>query len=244
MASKGTSVGGKRTDAPPLHTRAQARAEAAAKAASKQRFDEPKPEATTPRTFRLGTVPGTTPGTWISKWRERMPQVPLELVHLTVAEQRVALIDGLVDAALIRLPIDRDDLNLITLYDEVPVVVVSIDSALTAVDELDASDLAGDVVIVPADDVFGPLDLAGTVEPSFAAPADTAQAIEIVASGVGIVVVPMSLARANQRRDVTSRPLRGGPTSAIALAWSADSDNPDVDTFMGIVRGRTANSSR
>lgn len=197
-----------------------------------------------PWTFRLGAVPGTTPGTWISRWRERMPDVALELIPLAVADQRDALFEGRVDAALVRSPLDRADLNAIALYDEVPVVVVSIDSALTAVDELDAADLEGEVVIVPADDVLGPLRLSGTVAPAFAAPADTAEAIEIAASGVGVVIVPMSLARANQRRDVTSRPLRGGPVSSISLAWLADAPSDDIETFVGIVRGRTPNSSR
>jgi hypothetical protein len=44
--------------------------------------------------------------------------------------------------------------------------------------------------------------------------------------------------------DVTYRVLRGGPVSSIALAWDADRTTPLVDTFVGIVRGRTVNSSR
>jgi hypothetical protein len=54
----------------------------------------------------------------------------------------------------------------------------------------------------------------------------------------------MSLARLHHRRDVEYRPLRGGPLSAVALAWPRDRDSDDIQTFVGIVRGRTANSSR
>ena len=35
-----------------------------------------------------------------------------------------------------------------------------------------------------------------------------------------------------------------GPTSTVALAWRREHTTPDVETFVGIVRGRTANSSR
>ena len=66
----------------------------------------------------------------------------------------------------------------------------------------------------------------------------------LVLGGVGIVIVPMSLARLHHRKDVEYRPLRDGPSSTVALAWDADRTTPAVDAFVGIVRGRTANSSR
>jgi len=193
--------------------------------------------------FRLGAIPGATPGTWIDRWHERRPH-PLELVLISVADQRRALVAGDVDAALVRLPIDREGLHVIALYDEVPVVVVSAESHLTAADELDLADLAGEIVIVPADDVLRMPLPAGASAPSFAPPETTADAIATVAAGVGVVVVPLSLARLHHRRDTAHRPLRGGPASSVALAWAADRTTPDVEAFVGIVRGRTANSSR
>ena len=195
-------------------------------------------------TFTLGAIPGATPGKWIDIWKERMPRTALELVPLPFSDQRRALRDGEVDAALVRLPIAKDGLHVIALYDESPVVVCAKDSHLTAADEeLDAADLVGEVLIVPQDDVLG-LRVPGTVEPRFAPPADTGEAIATVAAGVGIVIVPMSLARLHQRKDVEYRPLRDGPTSTVALAWDAERTTPAVEAFVGIVRGRTTNSSR
>ena len=196
-----------------------------------------------PSTFILGAIPGATPGKWIDTWKERMPQVELDLRPLAVADQRNALVAGDVDAALVRLPIDRDDLHVIPLYEEQSVVVVQKDSHLTAADELVLGDLLGEVVITPADDVLG-LTVPGAVAPAFAPPATTEDAIATVAAGVGVVIVPMSLARLHHRRDAASVPLQGGPVSQVALAWRADRTTPLVDTFVGIVRGRTANSSR
>lgn len=212
---------------------------------------EPPDEPIRPGRFTLGAIPGATPGKWIAIWRERMPDVPLELRQLPFATQREELLaprdadtgEPPVDAALVRLPIDREGLHVIRLYDEVPVVVVPKDSHLTAADELGLDDLAGEVVIVPRDDVLG-VEVPDAVAPSFEPPDDTAQAIATVAAGVGVVIVPMSLARLHHRRDVEHRPLRDGPTSTVALAWPADRTTPLVDTFVGIVRGRTANSSR
>ncbi|HCS61713.1 MAG TPA: transcriptional regulator [Microbacterium sp.] len=186
-------------------------------------------------------MPGATPGKWIDTWKRRMPHVTMELVSIDPGTQRTA-IDEL-DAALIRLPLADDSLHLISLYDEVAVVVASAESHLMAVDRLTADDLVGEVLITPLDDVLGPLALP-TESPRFAPLETTADAIATVATGVGIVVVPMSLARLHHRKDVDYRPLLAGPTSTVALAWPRERTTADIETFVGIVRGRTSNSSR
>jgi DNA-binding transcriptional LysR family regulator len=204
-------------------------------------FDAPAPEPEAPRVFRLGTVAGATPGRWIDAWKQRMPHVPLELVPIEVASQRTALDE--VDAALIRMPLADDALHIITLYDEVPVVVAAIDSHLLAADELAATDLAGEVLIGVLDDALGPLALPGTTAATFA-PLSAEDAIATAATGVGIVILPMSLARLHHRKDADYRVLADGPVSTVALAWPRERTTADVETFVGIVRGRTTNSSR
>ncbi|WP_144874397.1 LysR substrate-binding domain-containing protein [Microbacterium sp. 1.5R] len=204
-------------------------------------FDAAPPESEEPRTFRLGAIPGATPGKWIDAWKQRMPHVPLELVPVEVADQRAAL--ETLDAVIVRLPLADDRLHIIPLYEETPVVVAAIESHLQAADEVTASDLAGEVIIPLSDDVLGRIDVPGTVAPRFAA-LTTVDAVATAAAGTGIVIVPMSLARLHRRKDVDHRPLVDGPTSTVALAWSRDRTTDDVDTFVGIVRGRTTNSSR
>jgi len=199
----------------------------------------PAPE---PRTFRLGVIPGATPGKWIDIWKQRMPQVTLELVPVEVRAQRAALDE--LDAVIVRLPLADDALHIIPLYDEVPVVVASAESHLLAADALGTDDLGGEVLITPLDDVLGDLAIPGVVAPSFSPLETTADAIATAASGTGIVIVPMSLARAHQRKDAGYRPWRDGPTSTVALAWPRERTTADVEAFVGVVRGRTANSSR
>lgn len=196
------------------------------------------------RTFRLGIVPGATPGKWIDIWHDRMPHVAIDLVALDAATAQKSVLSDAVDAALLRLPVNDVPLHVIRLYDEAPVVVASTESHLLAADELTASDLAGETVIVPGDDVLGAPDIPGALAPRFGTLERTADAIATAASGAGIVIVPMSLARLHDRKDAGHRPLRGGPVSTMALVWRRDDDNPDIQTFIGIVRGRTAQSSR
>jgi len=162
-------------------------------------------------------------------------------VPIAAADQRAAL--ETLDAAIVRLPLADDTLHVIPLYEETPVVVASVDSHLHAADELTLADLAGEVIIPLSDDTLAPVDVPGAVAPRFSA-MTTGDAIATAATGTGIVIVPMSLARLHHRKDVDHRPLADAPTSTVGLAWVRDRTTDDVEMFVGIVRGRTANSSR
>ncbi|MFJ4165872.1 LysR family substrate-binding domain-containing protein [Microbacterium sp. NPDC089698] len=213
------------------------------KKAEKVVFDAPAPVAEEPRTLRLGAVPGATPGRWIDTWKERMPRVTLELVPLSFAAQRTALAEGAVDLALVRGPFDKEGMHAIPLYEELPVVIAGAESHLLATEELSPADLEGETLLTTHEDVLGDLDLPTT--PSLIPPLGTIEdAVATVASGVGILVAPMSLARLHHRKDVDYRILRDAPVSTVLLAWPADATTPDIEAFVGVVRGRRATSSR
>ncbi len=221
--------------------------------------DLPADEA--PR-FRLGFVPGATPGKWARTWEQRLPRVPLDLVPVEAAEVVGAVRAGDVDAAIGRLPVDKDVFHAIELYAELPMVVVSRDHLLAATEESEhvtTADLAEDVLWVPADDVLFTGDRPrpgrspeayddGTGTLVIPAPATTAEAIAWAATGSGVVVVPMSLARLHRRKDVVHRVLDDGPEAPVGLVWLRDGLTAEtgelVEEMVGIVRGRTANSSR
>ncbi|RVW03527.1 LysR substrate-binding domain-containing protein [Rhodococcus spongiicola] len=199
-------------------------------------------ESTEARPFRLAYVPGVTPAKWVRIWGERMPESPLELIAVDAADAAAALRGDRADAALLRLPIERDGLSMIPLYAEVPVVVVPKDHVFTAAEQITLADLADELVLDPLDTPLVWDQLPG--RPALDRPASTGDAIALVAAGVGVVVVPQSLARLHHRKDLTYRPLDGAPESRVALSWVEDRTTNLVDEFIGIVRGRTANSSR
>ncbi|UKJ65896.1 LysR family transcriptional regulator [Cellulosimicrobium cellulans] len=207
------------------------------------------------RRFRLAYVPGATPAKWVRTWRERLADVPLDLVAVEAGDAERALRDGEADAAILRLPVDRDVLSAIRLYEEAPVVLVSRDHLLAALEPEEAvalADLADDVLLRPLDDVVPWAGEPGAGDdapeppgrPAVERPATTGDAVVLVAANVGVAVVPQSLARLHHRKDVTYRRLDGAPTAPVALAWVADRDDELVEEMVGIVRGRTVNSSR
>jgi DNA-binding transcriptional LysR family regulator len=188
-------------------------------------------EITPARTaFRVGFVPGVMPGKWERIWRERMRR-PLELVNVEVADQVAVLRDGRVDMCLVRGEVDRDEFHLIPLYREVPVVVVPVEHPVTAYDEIDIAELSDEYDVLVAHPEI-------TVR----------EAVETVAAGTGMVVVPMSLARLHHRKDVAFRPVTGVEESPVGLAWPkprpGEPDDPDIQVFIGIIRGRSERSSR
>ena len=194
------------------------------------------------RSFRLGYVPGVTPAKWVRMWAERLPRIPLELIQVTSADAEQVVRRAEADAAILRLPIDRDGLHAIPLYVETTVVVVPKDHLVTAADEVTVEDLADELVLHPLDDVLDWDRPPGRVIDE--RPATTADAVASVAMGTGLLVVPQSLARLHHRKDLTYRPLTGVPESQVALTWPEAEPSELVEHFIGIVRGRTVNSSR
>jgi DNA-binding transcriptional LysR family regulator len=177
----------------------------------------------TEEAFRIAIVEGVTPDKWVRRWGERHRQGPLDVVLVEEADQTAVLHDGRARMSFVRLPVDREGLHLIPLYTEVQVVVLSKDHPLAEFDELERADLADEPALE---------GLAAKV------------AVDTVAAGTGVVFLPMSVARLHHRKDVRAVPVPELPETQVALAWREGDEDPRVEEFIGIVRGRTERSSR
>jgi DNA-binding transcriptional LysR family regulator len=182
------------------------------------------------------------PGKWVRTWNERVPEVALTLVAVSAAEAADLLRDRGADAGIVRLPIDRSGLSVIPLYTETTVVVAPKDHLVASAEEVHTADLADEVVLHPLDDFLTWAHPPG--QSALQRPATTADAIELVAAGVGLLVVPQSLARLHHRTDLIYRPVPDAPESPVGLSWLADETTDLTEHFIGIVRGRTVNSTR
>lgn len=144
--------------------------------------------------------------------------------------------------ALLRLPTDTSGLSVIPLYEETAVAVVPTDHFLSAADTVSSADLADEPRLLPLDDVVAWAQAPGV--PIDHRPETTEAAVELAAAGLGVLIVPQSLARLYHRRDLTYRPISDAPTCAVVLAFPEGSQSALVDEFTGIVRGRKPSSSR
>jgi hypothetical protein len=209
--------------------------------------------------LRVAFAPGVTPSKWFGVWNERMPESPLGILPLesypTATADALALLEtDAADVALVRLPVPADGYRAIPLYTELPVVVLPKEHELGLLEQVSAADIAeiAEQEVAAGRAALQQLEIA-------AGPTGGADATELVAAGVGYLVVPKSVARLHSRRDVVSREFAGEQASddevRVALVWRADVQSPEVleaeperwrliDEFVGVVRGRTANSTR
>ncbi|HQC77972.1 MAG TPA: LysR family transcriptional regulator substrate-binding protein [Mycobacterium sp.] len=201
-----------------------------------------EPDSVNGPSLTVGYVPGGTPAKWARNWAQRHPAETLTLSAVTAAGAAGAVRTGAVDVALLRLPTDTTGLAVIPLYEETTVVVVPADHLLSAADEVTAADLDGEPRLVPLDDVVDWPGAPGT--PVDHRPETTEAATELVAAGLGVLIVPQSLARLHHRKDLTYRPITDAPACPVALAVPAGTQGELVEEFIGIVRGRKPGSSR
>ncbi len=180
-----------------------------------------------PDPLLVAFVPGVTPGKWERVWRERRPGGRLDLTPLSQSAALAALDEGTAHMALVRDVAADYRWHAIPLYREAPVVVAPRGSLVASLDAVDLVDLDGENVVA-VDLLYGSGE----------------DAVELVAANVGVAVMPQSVARALSRKDVVARALRDAPDTGISLVWPVDSTHPLCSVFVGIVRGRTANSSR
>lgn len=205
-----------------------------------------------PRELTFTYIPGVTPGKWIHRWEERMPGVPLHPVQVGAAQQLEELRAGNADLAFVRLPVDRTGLHVIPLYAEQPVVVAGKDHPVAVFEELDVTDLADEYLLQDPDDFPAWRDISTQIREGTRKPLPTMRslddALDLVEAGIGILILPMSVARHFRRKELSHRPVHGLPETSIALAWpqpaAGGEDYPVIDEFIGVVRGRSARSSR
>ncbi|MDO5676178.1 MAG: LysR family transcriptional regulator substrate-binding protein, partial [Propionibacteriaceae bacterium] len=173
--------------------------------------------------LRIGFVPGVTLTKWRRIWGERFRE-PLEVLEVSEEEQRRAVVNAEVDMCFVRLPIEREGLHVIPLYDEQPVLWLSKDHILAALDEVTAADLEEDGTRVIFD----------------ASP----ESIDLATYSAAVLRVPMSIARSGSRKDMVYRPVVDAEPTTVGLAWLIDNEHPLIEDFIGVVRGRTVNSTR
>jgi DNA-binding transcriptional LysR family regulator len=178
-----------------------------------------------PGSLTVAFVPGVSPARWARVWRDRMPHTDLFLRAIGPGDVDAALA-GEADMCFARLPVS-EELNAIPLWTETAVVAAPKDSVMAELEELSEHDLVGQTVLGD-----GPV------------PDDVDATLDLVAAGVGLAVLPQALFRAATRRDLVARPLVDAVGTRIALVWRDADASELTEEFIGIVRGRTANSSR
>ncbi|MGO1570557.1 MAG: LysR substrate-binding domain-containing protein [Canibacter sp.] len=209
--------------------------------------------------FPFGFVRGTSPEKWATRWRQRHPSRPLTFEPL--GEFPLTSMRGLEILAeggllLVRAPngtrpdsFAADTVHAVKLYDERVGVIAAKGSDFAELDELTDLTLLNLSMVLDYEG-YDPAWPEATewVDPSYR-PEHAQGAAELVATGMGVTLAPLTLARhVSKRREHVVIPVTVSveelPGTAIWAVWRRDRDCEDIQELAGIFRGRTARSSR
>lgn len=183
----------------------------------------------------IAYVHGTAPQKWFTRFSEHTKHG----IERTFGcdDPVAALAADEAHVAFVRLPdahigdgTGQDTYHVVRLYEEQPGIGLPKDNELTLLEEITGADIATETVLYqPANAV----DVAAVRE-----------AAHVVAANVGVVIAPRPLLRSMNLKEVEHRAYAEGQPTTIAVVWKKVHDGDAIQDFVGITRGRTANSSR
>lgn len=215
----------------------------------------------TPAPLRLGFARGIAPSKWAERWR-KATGAPLELVPIDVAFGRdpergpdtsvAATVDMMIERTLPgQVPPgvsgSAGTRHGIRLYRESLGLVVPREHELAERESVTLDDLAFVRLLDHGEHAQEWPAAAQWDDPAWR-PAGVADALELVAAGSGAVLMPRPLARhltsKKQHAILSLADAANVPTTTVWATWDVTRDAADMQQLAGILRGRTARSSR
>ncbi len=206
--------------------------------------------------IRLGFARGVAPNTWARRWTAARPANPLELVPVDVAYGRgpdadpEAPVDVMIERALPGQQPEQDDdapRHAMRLYTEQIALVLPREHELAGEPGIPASDLALITLLAHPEHPAEWGDPAPWADAS-SAPTSVPAVLDLVAAGLGGVLLPLPLARhLTRKREHAILTLIGEPDlpgTTVWASWAVARDAEDVQQLAGVLRGRTARSAR
>ncbi|GHJ99668.1 LysR family transcriptional regulator [Streptomyces sp. Y2F8-2] len=186
-------------------------------------------------TFTIGFMPGITVTPAVRTLTSRRPGLTVRLLRTSWVDQVEVLHDGRADVSIVRLPIDRQGLQVVPLFQEPRVVVLPLDHPLAGKQSVAIADLAADHLLQDPDAVPEWRDVALEMRerdrPEVPQIHQVEEKLELVASGAGVCVIPLSTAGFYTRPDVVPVPVEDIGPNHVCLAWMATRRSPLIREF-------------
>jgi DNA-binding transcriptional LysR family regulator len=187
----------------------------------------------------------------VRTFRTRWPGVDVKLAAMSSHDLAEAVRGGQADVALIRLPVDDHRLRLTPLFEERLLAALPDGHPLAATRSVNVAALGDEpFVLFPRevgvalyDDIIGICREAGFRPRIVQEAPDTTSWVSLVAAGIGVSLVPESVATF-RAPFVTYRPLAGAPaTFSVVLAERIDERSPLVASFRTIAEEMQARAA-
>lgn len=131
------------------------------------------------------------------------------------------------------------------LYSETIALVVPVEHELAEETEISVTDLALLPLLDHPDHAAEWPAPEPWADPAWK-PRNASAALDLVATGVGLMLLPLPLARhlSSKKEHVLIAVVGGLAPTSVWATWQASRDDADIQQLAGILRGRTARSSR
>lgn len=214
--------------------RAQALLESAAGAVTAAR-------AAVPSRINVGYMSGIIVTPAVRELRRRHPEADAKAIHLPWNEARAALLDRRVDAAVVRLPIRADRLEVTVLYEEPRVVLIPRDHHLAGKDSASLDDIADEPLPRLPDpqwDAYWRIDPRpdGSRAPDGPVLESFEDKFEVIASGQAVAIVSGAVRSGRYREDLTTVPLSDVEPGQVAIVVRAGEPSPLVSAFRELAK--------
>ncbi|KAK1182218.1 LysR substrate-binding domain-containing protein [Streptomyces sp. NBS 14/10] len=166
----------------------------------------------------VGFVPGLSVSTAVRAFAHEHPGVEIELLRLNWYEQAEALRDGRADVGYLRHAFDTDGLHTVPIGSEPQVACLPVAHPLASRRRLTRADLDGEEIL------DGERRRVATIE----------EKLELVAAGVGVALVPRSVARYYSRPDLVHRPVTDAVSHETCLAVVEDRRQQHLWDFLAV----------
>ncbi|GAA1031334.1 MULTISPECIES: LysR family transcriptional regulator [Amycolatopsis] len=182
--------------------------------------------AAVPSRLTVGHTRGLIITPAVRHLRRHHTEAEVHTLHLELAEVRTALFGHRVDAVVTRLPFATDGLRVTVLHDEPRVLLVARFHRLAGRESVTLDDIATEPVPrLPAAewDAFWRVDPRpdGTPAPDGPLVGHLEDALELIASGQVVAILPAGLRAEGTRPDLTAIPLHGVEPCQVVLATRA-----------------------
>lgn len=200
--------------------------------------------------LRVGFVRGTAPAKWARRW-DGTGEPPLEMIPLSDVDapaDRESFDVLLERAAPGEVPAGSDGRprtrHAVRLYEEAVALVIAADHEIDS-DQVDLEALEA-INLLDYPGLPGQWPAAAPWAVAELAPTSIAEVLDLVAAGLGGVLLPLPLARhlVDKHQHVVLPTAADLPGTSIWATWAVSRDGEDIQQLIGIMRGRTPRSSR
>jgi DNA-binding transcriptional LysR family regulator len=180
----------------------------------------------------------------LQQFRDRYPDVQIELHELTTDRQLVWLREGRIDIGLIRPPVIDANFGSQVIFQESLVVALPTNHHLAVLNTIELSALAAErFILFPrqlAPGLYDPIIAicqAAGFSPDVVQECIQMQTIvSLVSANMGVSILPTSIQEA-QRQGVVYKPIRSGSLDAdklatIAIVWRLSDDSPTMNRLL------------